>query len=113
MKKFKIHRRKRNQRKALLKSLAREFFLREKIKTTEAKAKILKDFAQKMIERAKEKKLENIRYLKRYFDKETMKKLFDAIGPRYQERRGGYIRITKLGERESDGAKMALVELVE
>lgn len=107
----KFHR-KRDQRRALLKSLARELFLKEKIKTTEAKAKELRSFAEKFIERAKEKNLQNVRYLRRFFDKEVVKKLFDTIGPRYKERKGGYTRIIKLGPRPSDGAKMAIIELI-
>jgi large subunit ribosomal protein L17 len=104
--------RKKGQRKALLKSLARELFLRERIKTTEAKAKELRSFAEKFIERAKEKNLSNIRYTSRFFAKDVIKKLFDEIGPRYKERRGGYTRILKLGQRRSDGAKMAIIELI-
>jgi large subunit ribosomal protein L17 len=104
--------RKRDQRKALLKSLARELFLKERIETTEAKAKELRSFAEKFIERAKEKNLPNIRYLARFFAKDVIKKLFDEIGPRYKERKGGYTRILKLGPRKSNGAKMAIIELV-
>jgi large subunit ribosomal protein L17 len=104
--------RKRDQRRALLKSLARELFLREKIKTTEAKAKELRSFAEKFIERAKEKNLSNLRYLKRFFGKDVVKKLFEEIGPRYGERKGGYTRIIKLGPRKSDGAEMAIIELI-
>ncbi len=104
--------RKRDQRKALLKSLARELFLREKIKTTEAKAKELRSFAERFIERAKEKNLTNLRYLRRYFAKDVVKKLFDEIGPRYKERKGGYTRIIKIGYREGDRAKMVIIELV-
>jgi len=107
----KLHR-KRDQRRALLKSLARELFLREKIKTTEAKAKELRSFAERFIERAKEKNLTNIRYLRRYFSKDVVRKLFNEIGPRYKERKGGYTRIIKLGYREGDRAKMAIIELV-
>jgi len=104
--------RKRDQRKALLKSLARELFLKEKIKTTEAKAKELRSFAERFIERAKEKNLTNLRYLRRFFSKEVIKKLFDEIGPRYKERKGGYTRIIKIGYREGDRAKMVIIELV-
>jgi len=104
--------RKRDQRKALLKSLARELFLKERIETTEAKAKELRSFAERFIERAKEKNLSNIRYVARFFAKDVIKKLFDEIGPRYKERKGGYTRILKLGQRKSDGAKMAIIELV-
>jgi large subunit ribosomal protein L17 len=104
--------RKRDQRKALLKSLTRELFLKERIETTEAKAKELRSFAERFIERAKEKNLSNIRYVSRFFSKDVTKKLFDEIGPRYKERKGGYTRILKLGQRKSDGAKMAIIELV-
>jgi len=107
----KLHR-KRDQRRSLLKSLARELFLKERIKTTEAKAKELRSFAEKFIERAKEKNLSNVRYLRRYFGKDVVKKLFEEIGPKYKERKGGYTRILKLGPRKSDGAKMAIIELV-
>lgn len=105
--------RKRDQRRALLRSLARELFLKGRIKTTEAKAKELRSFGEKFIERAKEKNLANLRYLRRFFDKETVKKLFDEIAPRYKERKGGYTRLIKIGQRTSDGAKMAIIELVE
>lgn len=110
-KRRKFHR-KRDERRALMKSLARELFLREKIKTTEAKAKELRPFVEKLIERAKEKNLTNLRYLRRYFGKEIVKKLFEEIGPKYQERKGGYTRIIKLGWREGDRAKMVIIELV-
>jgi large subunit ribosomal protein L17 len=104
--------RKRDKRRALLKSLARELFLKGKIKTTEAKAKELRSFAEKFVERAKEKDLSNLRYLRRFFGKDVIKKLFEEIGPRYKERKGGYTRIIKLGPRKSDGAEMAIIELV-
>jgi len=104
--------RKRDQRRALLKSLARELFLRERITTTEARAKEIRSFAERFIERAKEKNLSNIRYVSRFFSKEVVKKLFNEIAPRYKERKGGYTRILKLGQRKSDGAKMAIIELV-
>ncbi len=109
--KLKFSRRKRDQRRALLKSLARELFLREKIKTTQAKAKALRDFAQRMIEKSKEKNLNTVRYLRRYFAKDVVKKLVEEIGPRYKERKGGYVKILRLGQRSSDGAQIFLVKL--
>jgi len=104
--------RKRDQRRALLKSLARALFLREKIKTTEAKAKELSRFAQKIISRAKKGDLASRRILRRYFEREIVKKLIEEIAPKYKERKGGYTRVIKLGPRKSDGAKMAIIELV-
>ena len=104
--------RERNQRKALLKSLASALFLHEKIKTTEAKAKEVSMFAEKCITRAKKGDLNSRRILSKYFSKALVKKLVDDIGPKYKERKGGYTRIIKLGPRKSDGAKMAIIELV-
>jgi len=104
--------RKRNQRKALLKTLARALFLREKIKTTEAKAKELRSFTEKMVTRAKKGDLNSLRILAKYFSKDLVKKLVAEIGLRYKERKGGYTRIIKLGQRKDDGARMAVIELV-
>ena len=104
--------RNRDQRKALLKALARALFLDEKIKTTEARAKELSRFSQKCITKAKKGDLAARRYLARFFSKEVVKKLVDDIGKRYKERAGGYVRIVKLGPRKSDGAKMVIIELV-
>ena len=115
MKKLKKERklsRKRNQRKALLKLLARALFLNEKIKTTQAKAKETSRFAEKCITRSKKGDLASRRILARYFSKDLVKKLVEEIGPKYKERKGGYTRIIKLGPRKSDGAKMVIIELV-
>jgi len=104
--------RKRNQRKALLSSLARALFLNEKIQTTEAKAKELSMFAEKQITRAKKGDLASRRSLARYFSEDLVKKLINDIGMRYRERSGGYTRIIKLGPRQSDSAKIVIIELV-
>lgn len=104
--------RKRDQRKALLKSLAREFFLREKIKTTEAKAKELAIIAGKIISRAKVDNLGARRILLKYFSPQIVQKLIKEIAPQYKDRKGGYTRIIKLGSRQLDGAKMVIIELV-
>jgi len=103
--------RKRNQRRALLKSLASSLILKEKNKTTEAKAKETSRFLEKFINLAKRDDLASRRILNRFFSKNVVKKLIE-IGKRYKDRSGGYIRILKLGKRESDGAKMAQIELV-
>ena len=104
--------RKKEQRDALLESLVREFFLKEKIKTTEAKAKELVPFAEKEITRAKIGNLQSQRLLNRKFSPELVKKIITEIAPRYKDRKGGYARIIKLGPRKSDGARIAIVELI-
>jgi len=104
--------RKRDQRKALLKSLARALFIHGKIKTTQAKAKESSKFAEKCITRAKKGDISSRRILAKYFSPTLVKKLVDEIGPKYKTRKGGYTRIIKIGPRKSDGAKIAIIELV-
>ena len=115
-KKRKLHR-KRDQRKALLKSLAANLILKERIITTEAKAKEVRPFVEKLITKGKKatgaRRLAMIRYLARYLPSAARKKLVEEIGPRFQERAGGYTRIIKLTPRSRDGAKRAIIELVE
>ena len=108
--------RKKDQKKALLKSLAANLILKEKIKTTEAKAKEVRPFVEKLITKSRlassANNLSAIRYLAKYLPKEARKKIVKEIGPLYQERTGGYTRIIKLGPRKTDGAKMTIIELV-
>ncbi len=96
----------------MLKGLASQFFLEEKIKTTEAKAKELKKFSEKFLTKARKGDLASRRELLRYFSKKIVKKLIEELGIKYKERAGGYTRIVKIGPRKSDGAKMAIIELV-
>lgn len=103
---------KKGPRKALLRTLANSFFLRQKIKTTEAKAKELRPMVEKMISRAKDDSIANRRFLARNLTPEMVKKITKEIAPEYKDRQGGYTRITRLGPRNSDGAKMAIIELV-
>jgi large subunit ribosomal protein L17 len=103
--------RKRDQRRALLKGLARNLFLNEKILTTEAKAKEVKRVVERMIEKAKRENLASKRYLAKFFEKNVIKKISE-ISRRYKERKGGYTRIIKVGRRKGNGAKMAIIELV-
>ena len=109
--------RQRDQRKALLKTLAANLILKEKITTTEAKAKELRPFVEKIITKSKSAKGKNnltiIRYLARYLPVKARQKIIKEISPRYQSRPGGYTRIIKMGARQRDGAKMAIIELVE
>jgi len=104
--------RERGQRRALLKTLASSLILREKIKTTEAKAKELSVFIEKKITQAKINNLSSRRLLTKIFSREINKKLINEIAPRYQTRKGGFTRIIKLGPRPADGAKMAIIELI-
>ncbi len=108
--------RKKDQKKALLKVLATNLILKEKIKTTEAKAKEVRPFVEKLITKSRTRSavnnLSDVKYLAKYLPKEARKKIIKEIGPRYQERAGGYTRIVKLGLRKTDGAKMAIIELV-
>ncbi|MBU0546616.1 MAG: 50S ribosomal protein L17 [Patescibacteria group bacterium] len=105
--------REKTQRNALMRELARCLFLRKKIKTTEAKAKSLAGFSQKLITRAKKGDLASRRILLKLFSSRVVKKLIEEIAPQYKDRKGGYTRIIKLNPRKSDGAKIAIIELVE
>ena len=107
----KLHR-KHDQRRALFKSLAQTLFLKEKIQTTEAKAKETQRISETFITLAKRKNLHSQRLLRKFLSSKTVKKLLEEIAPRYIERKGGYTRIIKLGPRKSDGAKMAIIELI-
>lgn len=104
--------REKGPRNALLRVMVNNFLMHEKIKTTEAKAKELKPIVEKMITKAKNGGLANSRLLGKDLTKEILKKLTKEIAPRYAERQGGYTRIIKLGPRVSDGAKVAIIELV-
>jgi len=104
--------RKRGQRQALLKAEISALLSKEKIKTTEAKAKEVSAISEKFITRAKKGDLSSRRLLAKFFSPEIVTKLFKEIGPRYKERKGGYTRIIKLGPRKSDGAEIAIIELV-
>lgn len=100
-------------RLAVLRNLATSLFEKERVTTTVAKAKELRRFAEKAITLAKDGSLHSRRLALKYvWKKEAVKKLFDEIGPRFEGRNGGYIRIVRLGERKGDGAPMAMVELV-
>jgi large subunit ribosomal protein L17 len=104
--------REKDQRKALMVSLARSLFLHKKIKTTEAKAKELSPFAQKIITRSKKGSIASRRFLTGLFGAKVGKKLVEEIAVQYKDRKGGYVRIIKLAPRKSDGAKIAIIELV-
>ncbi|OGZ26686.1 MAG: 50S ribosomal protein L17 [Candidatus Nealsonbacteria bacterium RIFOXYB1_FULL_40_15] len=104
--------RKADPRRALIRSLSESLFLKDKIKTTEAKAKELSSVAEKLITKAKKGDLSSKRFLAGRFSEKVFKKLANEIGPRYKERKGGYTRVVKIPPRRSDGARMAFIELV-
>ena len=96
----------------LFKGLMRNLVLQEKMKTTEAKAKEVSGFLEKLITKAKRGDLSSRRLLAGVLCLRSSKKLIEEIAPRYKERKGGYTRIIKLGPRKTDGAKMVIIELV-
>jgi large subunit ribosomal protein L17 len=98
----------------LLSGLALSLFEHERIRTTEAKAKQLRPYAERLITKAKRGGVhERRQVLASIEDRSVVHKLFAEIAPRFADRNGGYTRILKLGPRSGDGAPMAIVELVE
>ena len=106
--------RKRNGRRAFLRSLALAIIEFGKIKTTEAKAKELRPYIEKLVTRGKSNGLFSRRIVISRLgnNKEGGKKLVDEIAPRYKDRDGGYTRITKLPVRSGDASPMAVIEFV-
>lgn len=103
-----------DQRVALVRSLARELILREKITTTEPKAKEIRRFAEKLITYGKHGTLQHRRLaLSELPDEESVKKVFSSLAQRYSSRPGGYVRVVKLGPRKGDAAPMAVMELIQ
>jgi len=99
--------------KAMMANLAASLFAAEGIVTTEAKAKALRPYAEKLITKARKGGLHRYRdTLSVLRDEDMTHKLFNVIGPRYADRNGGYTRILKLGPRQGDNAPMARIELV-
>lgn len=101
-----------DQRRAFLKSLSANLILKEKIKTTEARAKETRSAVERLISHGKKNTLASRRALAAALPAAAAKKVFKDIAPRFSDRRGGYTRITKLGRRLSDGAKMVFIEIL-
>ena len=100
-------------RKAMLRDVVRALFDKERIETTEAKAKEVSGLADQMITLAKRGDLHARRQALAFMTDETVvRKLFETIAPKYKERQGGYTRVLKLGPRQGDAALMAILELV-
>lgn len=110
-----------DERTALRRILIKQLFEHERIRTTRAKAEAVRGQAEKMITLAKRSSnaegadAVHIKRLAtaRLGDKEIVKKLFDDIAPRFENRQGGYTRMIKLGPRYGDSAEMVILELVE
>lgn len=103
-----------NQRLALLRSLARSLILHERISTTEAKAKELRPFVERLVTYSKRGTVASRRLALARLgnDDEIVKKLFLTIAPRYSDRAGGYTRIIKRTKTASDGRKTAYIAFV-
>jgi large subunit ribosomal protein L17 len=106
--------RKRDVRKAFLSSLAEALITRERIVTTEARAKVTRSFVESLITMAKSNTVAARRNILKKIGGRTAvaKKLVEVLGPRFKDRAGGYTRITKVVKRSSDGRKSAVLELV-
>ncbi len=101
-------------RKALFRNLVTQLFRHEQIRTTEAKAKAIRPQAERLITLAKRGDLHARRLAARDVqDPETLRKLFDELAERYEDREGGYTRIYRLGLRKGDAAPVVLISLVE
>jgi len=103
-----------SHRKAMLSNMVGQLFEHKQIKTTLAKAKEARRFAEKMITLGKKGDLNSLRQALKFLrHKKVVFNLFDNIAPVYKERQGGYTRVYKLGTRKGDAAKVALLQLVD
>jgi large subunit ribosomal protein L17 len=104
----------RNQRKALLKGLTLSLIAHGRIETTEAKAKELRPFIEKLVTKAKVGTLASRRLvISRLYNLESeSNKLINDIAPKYKTQNGGYTRITKMPRRLGDASKMAIIEFI-
>ena len=101
------------ERRALLRGLATDLLTHEHIVTTVPKAKEVRPLAEKMITLGKRDSLHARRLVQSYVMREAIaKKVFDTIAPKFADRKGGYSRIIKLGNRKGDGADLAIIELL-
>jgi len=109
----KILDRKIGPRQALLRSLTTSVILREKVKTTKAKAKAVRPLVEKVITVGKAGGILARRRLARtLYGNNAVKKVVEELAPRFKDRKGGYLRITNLDRRQGDGAEMVQIELV-
>ena len=105
--------RKAGPRRALLKQLATSIILHERVRTTERKAKAIRALVEKCVTIGKVNTLHHRRQLLRLLATEgAVAKVLEVLGPRYEKRPGGYLRITKLGARKGDAAPIAEISFV-
>ncbi len=105
--------REKNQRQALMRSLARNLIRDSRITTTLAKAKELRPYVEKLVTKAKVATVASRRLLStRIQGAPETKKLFDVVAPKYIDRKGGYIRIIRMPNRDLDNSQMAIIEFV-
>lgn len=102
-----------NTRKALFRGLMRSVILHGRIETTEAKAKAIKGTLEKLVTKAKVRGDAAISDLMRNFDREVASRLISQVAPKFSDRKGGYLRIIKLGNRKKDNAPIVILEWVE
>lgn len=103
-----------SHRAALLRSLATSLFRHKRIKTTIAKAKEARSYAESLITKAKKNDLHARRIISEVIkDRKVLKELFDEIVPKVGDRPGGYTRVVRLGRRLGDAAELAILELVD
>ncbi len=102
-------------RRSMLANLTKDLIINEQIQTTEARAKEVRKFFDKMITYGKKNDLVSRRKALAFLqnDKEATKKVFDVLAPRFENRNGGYTRILKLDERRGDDAMMVILKLTE
>jgi large subunit ribosomal protein L17 len=103
-----------SHQRLMLRNLARSLFEHERVKTTEAKGRLLRPYAERLITKSKKGSIHHRRQvLSAIEDRGVVHKLFAEIGPRFSERNGGYTRMLKIGPRQGDGAPLVLVATVE
>ncbi len=102
-----------SHKKALMRTMAAQLIEHKEIKTTQAKAKELRGYVERLITYGKKGAVHHRRLAFKFLqDKAAVTELFDSIAPSYEDRNGGYTRIIKLGRRKGDGASVAVMQLV-
>lgn len=102
------------QREALMRNLADSLILHGKIETTEVKAKELRKVVEPLITKAKKGGIAQQRQIRTFlYTDQAVNKLMNDLAPKFQDRQGGYTRVTKIGRRQNDGAAMATIEFVD